>query len=253
MEPRSRRYALGFDTLASIVALLACWEFASLLTASRMLPSPEQVAAVLWQEARHGPLLHHIAVTLARVGASFAVAMLAGSALGYALGRWPPLDRWVKPWLMLLLNLPALVIIILAYVWLGLGEAALLTAVVLNKLPTVAVTLREGARRLDRDLAEMAALYHFGWWTRLRYLAFPQLAPYAFSAARNGLAIVWKIVLIAEFLGRSDGVGFQLQTFFQNFDIDRILAYSVAFSAIVLAFEYAVLSPLERRLDVWRR
>lgn len=247
------RAIVRLERLLPILGLLLCWEAAAWVSESRLFPAPDEVASVLWQEARHGPLLHHLAVTLARVGASFTVAMLVGSAIGYAIGRSPVLDRWTRPWLIVLLNLPALVVIILAYVWLGLVEAALLAAVALNKIPTVAVTLREGARRLDRDLAEMAALYRFGWRARLRYLAFPQLAPYALAAARNGLSLVWKIVLIAEFMGRSDGVGFQLQVYFQNFDIDRILAYSVAFCAIVLAIEYGLLSPLERRLDAWRR
>jgi NitT/TauT family transport system permease protein len=72
------------------------------------------------------------------------------------------------------------------------------------------------------------------------------------AAARSGLALIWKIVLVVELLGRSDGVGFQLGTFFQFFDITNILAYTLAFAAVVLGVEAVLMRPLERRLTRWR-
>ena len=80
----------------------------------------------------------------------------------------------------------------------------------------------------------------------------PQLYPYLMAAARSGLALIWKIVLVVELLGRSNGVGFQLNVFFQFFDIESILAYTLAFAAVILVVEAAGLRPLERRLNRWR-
>jgi NitT/TauT family transport system permease protein len=159
------------------------------------------------------------------------------------------LDSWV----MALLNLPALVVIVLMYVWFGLTEAAAVGAVTLNKLPTTAVVVREGTRALDRDLAEMARSFRMRRWTRLRHVVLPQLYPYVFAAARSGLAIIWKIVLVVELLGRSNGVGFQIQVYFQLFDVTQILAYTLAFILVVQAIEWAVLQPMERRATRWRR
>jgi NitT/TauT family transport system permease protein len=201
----------------------------------------------------NGLLLFHLGVTLARVAAGFALAMSLGAALGVALGRLPRLDRWLHPWLVIFLNVPALVIIILTYIWLGLIEAALLVAVAANKIPTVAVTLREGARALDRDYAEVAEVYRFGAWTTLREVVMPQLGPYLLAAARNGLALIWKIVLVVELLGRSSGVGFQLQVYFQLFDVSRVIAYAAAFILCVLVVEVVIFGPLERRVARWRR
>ncbi|MFL4994304.1 MAG: ABC transporter permease, partial [Microvirga sp.] len=187
------------------------------------------------------------------VGVSFAIAMVIGTALGISLGRLPWLDRWLNPWLVVLLNLPALVVIILTYVWLGLIETALLVAVALNKIPNVAVTLREGARALDRDYTDVAQVYRFGLWTTLREVIVPQLAPYLLAAARNGLALVWKIVLVVELLGRSNGIGFQLQSYFQLFDVPPVMAYAAAFVLCALLIEIVLFAPLERRSGQWRR
>jgi NitT/TauT family transport system permease protein len=184
---------------------------------------------------------------------SFFVAMLIGAALGLALGKSKLADKLFDSWLIFFLNLPALVIIILCYVWFGLTETAAVLAVAINKIPNVAVTVREGARSLSRDLNEMAQIYRFGWWKTLRHVTLPQLAPFFAAAARSGLSLVWKIVLVVELLGRSNGVGFQLHTAFQLFDVSMILAYAVSFIIVVQIIEMGILQPIEARVNRWRR
>src|SRR5579872_303945 len=219
--------------IGSIALFIAVWQIAADAAHSRLLPSASAVFVVLVQECVHGPLLFNLGVTLARVAAAFVVAMVVGMAVGIVMGRSRTLDALFDSWLVLLLNLPALVIIVLAYVWFGLTEVAAIGAVAVNKIPNTAVTLREGARALDRSYADMAASFHVGRWRTLRHVIMPQLYPYVFAAARSGLALVWKIVLIVELLGRSNGVGFEIQIFFQLFDVKLILAYTFAFILVV--------------------
>jgi NitT/TauT family transport system permease protein len=239
--------------IASVVLLVAVWQVVAAALHSRLLPTASDVFAALAHEILDGPLLFHLGVTLARVAAAFVIAMAVGSAIGIVMGRSRTIDALFDSWLVLLLNLPALVIIVLAYVWFGLTEAAAIGAVAVNKIPAVAVTVREGARALDRNYAEMAESFHLGRWRILRHVVLPQLYPYIFAAARSGLALVWKIVLIVELLGRSDGVGFQIQVYFQLFDVTRILAYAIAFAAVVQIIEWAAFQPLERHAGRWRR
>jgi NitT/TauT family transport system permease protein len=188
-----------------------------------------------------------------RVAAAFVIAMSIGSAIGILLGRFERADKFFDSWVILFLNLPALVIIILCYVWFGRTEVAAITAVAINKIPNVTVTIREGTRSLSRDLAEMAAMYRFGWLRTLRHVTLPQLAPFFLASARTGLSLVWKIVLVVELLGRSDGVGFQLGTYFQMFDVSMILAYALAFIIVVQIIEFGVLQPIAQRVNRWRR
>ncbi len=238
--------------LVSLAALLTLWFGASQFVSQQLLPGPGAVAAALLSEARTGALFSNLAATLARVAVAFVLAMTAGCALGFCMGRSRTTDRLLDPWLVVLLNLPALVIIVLAYIWAGLNEAAAITAVALNKLPTAAVTLREGSRALDRGLDEMAQVYSMSRTAWLRHVAAPQLGPYFAAAARSGLSLVWKIVLIVELLGRSNGVGFEIGTAFQLFDVTRILAYALAFVAVMLAIEFFVVQPFERHVTRWR-
>jgi NitT/TauT family transport system permease protein len=184
---------------------------------------------------------------------SFAIAMLLGCALGIVLGRHKKLDAFFDNWLVIFLNIPALVTIILCYVWFGLIESAAILAVVINKLPNVTVTIREGTRALDQDLLEMARCYRFGRRKTFAHVIWPQLHPFVMSATRSGLALIWKIILVVELLGRGNGMGYQLHLFFQLFDVAGILAYTIAFVAVIQLIELVILKPLDRKSLRWRR
>lgn len=241
-----------FARLAPVVVLFVVWEAVARLLGNRLVPPASTVLLALVAEAQSGALWRNLGVTLGRVACAFALAMSLGTVMGVLMGRYRRVDRALDSVLTVLLNLPALVGIVLIYVWFGLSETTAIAAVALNKLPTTAVTVREGARALDEGLVDMARSFRMGRGTVLRHVVLPQLYPYLFGAARSGLALIWKIVLVAELLGRSDGVGFQIQVYFQLFDVTGILAYTLAFIVVVQLIEWGALQPLERRANRWR-
>jgi NitT/TauT family transport system permease protein len=216
------------------------------------LPSPVEVWTVFLSEFQSGELLRHLLATMLRVLAAFVIAMVIGTAIGLFLGRKPGANSFFDPWLILALNIPALVTIVFCYLWIGLTEAAAVTAVALNKIPNVAVTLREGARVLDPQLDDVSRIYRLTTWQRFTSVIWPQLEPFIAGAVRSGLAIIWKIVLVVELLGRSNGVGFQINLFFGNFDLPRILAYALSFMFIVMLVETCLVKPWERHARIWR-
>ncbi len=242
----------GRARLASIIAILVIWEVAARLAGARMLPPVSAVLADMLHLTLTGQLPLDFAITLGRVAAAFALAMVLGTALGIAMGASRRIDRLLDAPVTSLLNLPALVLIVLVYIWFGLTEAAAVLAVALNKLPSTAIMVREGTRALDPLVGEMARSFRYSRALVLRHVVLPQLAPYLFAAARTGLALIWKVVLVAELLGRSSGVGFRIQELFQLFDITGILAYTLAFLVIVQAIEVVLLRPWEARVNRWR-
>jgi NitT/TauT family transport system permease protein len=239
--------------LAAAGTFLLVWQIGASFAHSRLLPTFTAVLGAMLRETLSGALPWNLAVTFGRVAAAFTVSLVLGCALGIAMGRWRRLDLLLDNAVTVLLNLPALVIIVLIYVWFGLNETAAIAAVALNKLPSTTVTLREGARTIDPMLDEMALSFRMPRWRVLRHVVLPQLVPYVFAAARSGLALIWKIVLVVELLGRSNGIGFQIQIYFQLFDVTMILAYTLAFILVVQIIEWAVLQPLENRATRWRR
>lgn len=238
--------------LFSLAVLLALWQGLSVYADTRTLPAPSAVFAFILREAESGSLLFNVGVTLARVAVSFVIAMSLGVPLGIALGRSRIADRLLDTPLLVVLNTPALVITVLAYVWLGLTETAAIVAVALNKLPNVAVIMREGARGLDPGLEEMATTYRFDRRTWIAHVLMPQLQPFMVAAARSGISLAWKIVLVVELLGRPNGVGFAINYYFTLFDVTAVIGYSLVFMSVMLAIDALLLQPLDTHVRRWR-
>lgn len=238
--------------IGALFAFLLLWQSAALLLQDEILPSPLLVMSTLLDTLASGEMFEHMGMTLLRVAAAFTIALGVGSLVGILMGRSQRINAALDSLLVLGLNIPALVVIFLCYIWFGLTEVAAILAVAVNKIPNTAVTLREGARAIDEELMQVAKVFRLSRRKTLFKVFLPQLYPYLMAAARSGLALVWKIVLVVELLGRSNGVGFMLGTYFQYFDIASILAYTVAFAAIIMLIEMLLLDRLDKRLDRWR-
>ncbi len=239
--------------LISLAGLVVLWALVAWIGADpTVLPGPVEVWSLVVSETASGELPKHMIATLRRVAFAFALAMIIGLIIGISMGLNAKLNKWLGAWLVVLLNVPALVVIVLCYLWIGLNEVAAITAVALNKTAMVAVTVREGVHSLDPKLSEMARSFQMTAAAKLRHIILPQLWPFIASSTRNGLAIIWKIVLVVEFLGRSDGVGFQIHLYFQLFETAYVLAYALSFVALMLVIEYLIIGVIEKRVTAWR-
>ena len=239
--------------LSLAVFLLAWMLLARLAGDPSVLPPPQGLVEPFISELASGDLLSSLGITVLRVMAAFVLAMGLGLVLGLLMGTRPAIDRWLDPWLVVFLNLPALVLIVLCYLWIGLNEIAAITAVALNKIPNVATVIREGARALNPELKSMASVYRVRPYTYLRHFVMPQMAPFIAGASRSGIAVIWKVVLVVEFLGRSSGIGFQIHLYFQLFDVAMVLTYALSFIAVMLLIETLLVQPWETYAARWRK
>ena len=254
METTSYQIRKPFLSLEwlSIPFLLLIWQLLAFWVGHRLFPTPVDVFIELAELAGKKRIFEDMGKTLSRASIAFVVAMLLGILIGGLLGRFRSLDRLFANWVLIGLNIPAIVVAITCYIWLGLSEFALILAVVINKMPLVSVTMREGVRALDHGFGELAQVYRVPFWRQVQHFIIPQLMPYVLTAARTGLSLIWKIVLVFEVLGSDGGVGFRIGIFFQTFNITGILAYTSAFMTVVILLEYLVIRQAEKRILGWR-
>ena len=236
----------------SILIIFILWQTLALLISSDTFPTAVNVFKSLFYHISEGELFYHLFITLARVAITFLIAMIIGVFFGILMGEFKRVDNALDTLLVIGLNIPALVTIIICYIWFGLTDFAALLAVILNKVPTVIVTIREGARTIDLKYMQIAQVYKVSKYDTFTKIYLPQIYPYIMASARTGLSLIWKIVLVVELLGRSSGIGFQLSMFFQFFDIESIMAYSMAFIIVILLIETYILRPLENKANKWR-
>ena len=243
---RAARFSL------SIGFFVAFWAIVAAIVRSSNLPAPWDVLLFIIQDIRYGDMLYEIGMTLWRAVAAFVIAMAFGGALGFVFGRSRRADEAFMPWILVLMNTPVLVIAVLCFIWFRTNETSAILAVVLAKFPNNTVIIRDGVRAFDPGLDDIAVLYRFSFLKRFRHIHLPQAMPFVIAAARSGIGIVWKIVLVVELFGLSSGVGFEISKYFGLFEVKEIIGYSVAFSLVMLAVEVLVLQPLDDNARRWR-
>lgn len=240
------------NKLLSLLSLIIIWQSLSILANSDVFPSIVDILRSFFDHLLNKDLIFHLGITLQRVLIAFLIAMFIGIILGILMGLSSKIDNFFDIFLIIGLNIPALVTIIICYIWFGLTDFSAVLAVIINKVPIVVVNIREGVKSMDKKYLQMAQIYNLSWSDIFRKIYLPQIYPYIMATTRLTISLIWKIVLVVELLGRSDGVGFQIAMFFQDFDIKSIFAYSFAFIFIVILIEKIVLNPIENRVKKWR-
>ena len=238
--------------VVSVAVLLGMWFFFSRLLSPLVLPGPWLTLQTLWQEIQEGEIFYHLGATMFRIFWSFVCAMVLGVTLGLAMGLSRRVETVLDTWLVLALNTPALIYIFIAYLALGLNEWAAILAVAANKIPVVTVAVQEGVKAIDTKLVDMARAYRTSPPRLLLKVILPQVSPYIMAAARTSLSLVWKIVLVVEFLGRSNGMGFQMHLFFQLSEMAHVLSYTLLFVGVMLLIEFLIVKKVEQALFHWR-
>jgi NitT/TauT family transport system permease protein len=243
---------------SSIAALLALWWTASRLMADPdVLPSPVVIGRTIATDFTHvGPqgqwAYVHIAITLARIVAAFAASMLVGTAIGLAMGLSRLFERSLMAVIPLMLTIPTILMVFLAVMWFGFSEAGGLVAVMAVVTPYVAVNILEGAKATDKSLVEMAITFRAPRSLLIRKVYLPQLMPYIFSAFRYAFGVTWKIVALAETFGLKHGIGYMFFFWFQQFNMEQVLAWIIIFVILMLILEHGLFARLESRAFAWR-
>ena len=236
----------------SLIFILLFWQILSFYNIFDTLPSAFEVFESLYYHLFEDELLFHLFVTLKRVLLAFIISMFLGLFIGILMGKCKLINDLLDLYLIFFLNLPAIVTIMLCYISFGLSDSSAILAVIINKVPIVIVNIRQGCNCVDKNLLEIAKVYKLSYMKSFTKIYLPQIFPYIIISARAGLSLIWKIVLLVELLGRSDGIGFQLAMFFQFFDIASILAYSFTFIFVVLIIDKCLIQSFENRVNKWR-
>jgi ABC-type nitrate/sulfonate/bicarbonate transport system permease component len=239
--------------LLSLLSLIAVWLLLSFLLGPRVLPGPVATLEFLWQQLERGTLTFHIWMTMQRVLLAFALAMLLGVAAGVAMGASAVMDKLLEAWLVVGLAIPRIVLIVAAYLLIGLSESAAIIAVALTVAPLVVAQMREGTRAMDTRLIDMARAFKRPPPLVWRQVILPQLLPYIVGTGRAAMSLTWKMVVLAELLGRTSGVGYQISFYFQMFNMRGILAYALAMIIVLAIIDQGLMRAVERYAFRWRR
>jgi NitT/TauT family transport system permease protein len=229
------------------IALLAWWASARHLP-EFILPGPLAVAGRLLTLFATESFLQDALTSTWRVLFSIALALLIGGGLAFVAHGVPSLERVVDRRIKPVLNsFPSIGWAILAAIWFEPGNFAVIFVETAILIPFCLINIAEGLRNIDRELMEMGRSFTRQRQRVLWRLTLPLLVPYGLSAIRIAYGVAWKIALVAELLGATDGLGYLMLRAQTAADSTTFLATCFAVVLIFVAGERLVLAPLERR------
>jgi len=242
----------GWSSIASIFLFLALWDFGHQIYGSLILPSPKDTFIAL-SEILHDPeMIENILTTIKRVITGFGLAILFGSILGLFAGFFVTASIMSRPIVTILFGMPPIAWIVLAMIWFGMGDMSVIFTIFIASFPIVFVGALQGIRTIEGNLKQMVDSFHLPFLMKLFDLYLPHIFSYIFPAYITALGMCWRIVIMAELLASSDGLGSSLAIARSNLDTSIALALVSIMIASLLLIEYLIFEPIKRELELWR-
>jgi sulfonate transport system permease protein len=239
--------------LAGPLLLLLVWELTTTVggVAPQTLASPGTVASTAWDLTRSGDLPDALLVSLRRVAIGLLLGGSAGTALALASGLFPLGERLVDPLVQMLRTMPALALVPLFILWFGIDERPKILLVAFAVAFPIYINLHGGIRGVDARLVEAGRVFGLGRWGLIRQVVLPGALASWLVGLRFSLGIAWIVLVAAEQINATSGIG-ALMTNAQNLmQTDVILVGLLVYSALGLASDRLVRA-LERWALSWR-
>ena len=236
----------------SIVAMLGLWWVMTLFFPPSLIPHPVDTLIEVGAIVNTGQFLSEMGATLRRVGVGFAIAMLIAIPLGIIMGTIKSLENFFEPPVILGLTMPGLVWAVMAIMFFGLNETSAYAAVAITIMPMLAISLWQGTKSIDKDLIDMSTAFHASPWSKVVDVILPQLISHILAAIRYGLGLAWKVVVVVEMFGFSNGVGYQVVRGFNVFSMKQVMAWAITFLIVMIFIEFGIIGWLEGKVTRWR-
>lgn len=246
--------------VGSIATLILIWWALSLLFPPTLVPKPWDTFVEVGEIVTSGNFFSEMGATLRRVLGGFAIAMVVSVPLGILMGTLKSLESFFEPPVILGLTMPGLIWAVLMIMFFGLNETSAYAAVAVTIFPMLAISVWQGTKSIDKDLIDMSTVFRAGVWSKVVDVILPQLISHLLAAIRYGLGLAWKVVVVVEMFGFSNGVGYQVARGFNVFSMKSVLAWAITFLVVMIIIEFGMIGYLERsvtrwrpRVDAWRR
>jgi len=249
VKKRSRQWLRALSPLA----LLILWQVgcSTGLISPRTLAAPSQVIASFMQLTSDGALQHHLLVSLGRVAKGMALALLVGGILALVSGLSRAGEYVIDAPMQMLRTLPVLALIPFFIIWFGIGEVPKVALVAVAAVFPIYLTFYAGIRGVDPKLLELSKIIGLSRGALIRHVILPGALPTALVGVRYSMGVSWLILVAAEQVNATSGIGFLMNDARDFMRMDTLVVGLLIYAALGLIVDVLV-RWLERRLLAWR-
>ncbi|TDV52253.1 ABC transporter permease [Actinophytocola oryzae] len=233
---------LGLIFVAWWVVTAAGW------VAPYLVPAPDAVWDRVTQD--WSSLMYHSYVTLYETVIGFLLASVLGLATAVAIAYSRTLERTLYPIVLFAQVIPKIAIAPLIVVWFGNDLAPKIILAVLIAFFPVVVSGVAGLRSTDPELLELPATMGASRWQTFRKIRFPNALPHLMAGEKVAVTLAVVGAVVGEFVGASEGLGYQLMIANGNLDAPLLFAALILMSLIGILL-FVIVEVLEALLIPW--
>jgi len=238
----SERLLRTLPAVISIGVLAAAWQIASYFFPPFLFPPIPDIVNRTLEIFFSAPLLFDVLVTGARIFAGLAGAFLSGGIIALLIARSPTLENYANPILVFLQGVPALSWVVIAIIWFHGIEFRIFFIMVMTTLPAFTFQILDAFRSMSKDLFEMTMSFRPRRWTLFRVLILPTVVPGILTAWKVNLGNAARVVVVAELVGATGGVGYELLRQQQLFDMAGAIAWTLQLVIFVLIVQQTIVA-----------
>jgi len=235
------RFAVNKETVIAMAVLAGAWQIASTLFPPFLFPSIPAIVERLVAVFTSSQLLD-AAATAARILAGLLGAFVLGAVLAFVMAKSGAAHRYLYPLLQFNQGIPALSWVVISIIWFKTTEFRIWFIMVATTLPAFTFQILDAYRSISKELLEMALSYRPSRYDLARTLIVPTVTPGILTAWKVNLGNASRVVVVAELVGATGGVGYQLLQTQQLFDMAGALAWTLMLVLFVLVAQQLISS-----------
>jgi len=220
--------------LAPFLLLAALWQLAASLLPGYLFPSLASVFARFIEIVTSASQFADVLATVGRILAGLAGAFVVGGGFALLMARSRAVDRFLAPTLTFFQGIPALSWVVFAIIWIHGTELRIFFIMVMTTLPAFTFQILGALRAISKDLFEMVLSFRPTRRAIFRVMILPSILPDILIAWKVNLGNASRVVVVAELVGATGGIGYELLQQQQLFDMAGALAWTLQLVCFVL-------------------
>ena len=247
-----RGYGLSSDRFATAVvvaAIVLAMQIGSYFVPAYILPSPIAVVKSLFESLTTDYL--QILITMVRLIASLLIAIAFGTLIGIITGTIASVRPYLRALVFIDTGIPALSWMLMAVFWFKDPELRMFFILFVIIVPIYALNIHDGIRAMPKEWLEMCESFRPKRVQVLRYLIVPHIIPYVLMTTKSTVGYATRMLIFAELIGSSVGIGARMGLAQATFHMDSVIAWTVLLVIINMLAQGSV-DLIERYLLRWR-
>jgi len=238
--------------LLGVLLIILFWQLLSMRYLSVLVPSPAETLSAMKQLLLSGEITRNLRVSFERQFTGLLLGVMIGTATGLLAGLKRSLELMMNPLVKCLMTIPAVIFVVMAMVWFGMGSVMAVFVVALLVFPIMHINVVEGFKSIDSNYLQMARVYRVPLKIRFQKIYLPGVMHSFLAGISLAVASSIRLTIMAELLGAREGMGQKIAIFRSYLQTDHLFAWVLVLIFIVFALDWLFIRPVNRLANRWK-